>query len=293
MAQWTVNRLVRIGAGSAPGRFALRVARDLGDLELFDRGMTLAAHAFTSVLPILIVAGALRAELAPEDGAVLAEHLGLNHASAEVLQKSLPGQAQELAATGVVGILLLIVAATSFARALERCYRRIWRTPRVSVRFAWRWLLAIVAVVLGIALIVMTRTVLRGGGAMPVLEFIVEAAVWSALWWWTSWIVINRRVSLIELLPGSVLAGIGFAVAGVLGRIVLPEVLATSAQRFGVLGMAFSYVGWLFSLMCVLLIAATIGRVVRLTISGQAWRRSVALPRAEATVLGGNATTRT
>ena len=97
----------------------------------------------------------------------------------------------------------------------------------------------------------------------------------------------------IELLPGSVLAGIGFAVAGVLGRIVLPEVLATSAQRFGVLGMAFSYVGWLFSLMCVLLIAATIGRVVRLTISGQAWRRSVALPRAEATVLGGNATTRT
>ncbi|TYL53217.1 YhjD/YihY/BrkB family envelope integrity protein [Agromyces mariniharenae] len=304
MAQWTVNRLVRIGAGSAPGRFALRVARDLGDLELFDRGMTLAAHAFTSVLPILIVAGALRAELAPVDGAILAEHLGLNHATAEILERSLPGGAQELAATGVVGILLLVIAATSFARALERCFRRIWRTPRVGVRFAWRWLLAILAVLIGIALIVMTRTVLRGGGAMPVVEFILEAAVWSALWWWTSWIVINRSVRLIELLPGSVLAGIGFAAAGALGRVVLPEILATSAQRFGVLGMAFSYVGWLFSLMCVLLIAATVGRVVRLTVSGQAWRRSVALPRAEATVLGGrsaplgggeagNATTRT
>lgn len=151
MAQWTVNRLVRMGAGSAAGRFALRVARDLGDLELFDRGMTLAAHAFTSVLPILIVAGALRAELAPEDGAILAEHLGLNHATAEV--------------------------------------------------------------------------------------------------------------------------------AGVVGRLVLPDVLASSAQRFGVLGMAFSYVGWLFSLMCVLLVAATVGRVVHVTTSGQAWRYSVMVGR--------------
>lgn len=279
MAQWTVNRLVRMGAGSAAGRFALRVARDLGDLELFDRGMTLAAHAFTSVLPILIVAGALRAELAPEDGAILAEHLGLNHATAEVLEGSLPGQAQELAATGVVGILLLFIAATSFARALERCYRRIWRTPRVGVRFAWRWLLAIVAVIIGVALIVTTRTVLRGGGAMPVVEFIAEAAVWSALWCWTSWVVINRTVSLTALLPGSVLAGIGFAVAGVVGRLVLPDVLASSAQRFGVLGMAFSYVGWLFSLMCVLLVAATVGRVVHVTSSGQAWRYSVMVGR--------------
>lgn len=76
MAGWTMHRLVRAGARSDPGRFMLRLARDLGDLGLIDRGMTLAAHVFTSIIPILIVAGALRASLDARSGPIFAEHLG-------------------------------------------------------------------------------------------------------------------------------------------------------------------------------------------------------------------------
>lgn len=278
MARWTVNRLVRAGARSASGRFALRVARDLGNLQLVDRGMTLAAHVFTSILPILIVAGALRASLDPQTGPIFAEHLGLDEATAEILEKSLPGEAQELRATGVLGVILLVVAATSFARALERSFRTIWRAPTVSIKFAWRWLAALAAVVIGLALVVATRIIVVGVGPIPVIEFIAEVAVWGALWWIASWIVINRRVSLRELLPGSVLAGLGFAVAGLFGRVFLPPLLADSAMRFGVLGMAFTYIGWLLVLACILLIAATVGRVAYLTYSGRAWRRSVTTP---------------
>ena len=56
MAQLPVNRLMRAGVRTATGRFAIRALRDIRDLELFDRAMTLAAQAFTSILPILIVA---------------------------------------------------------------------------------------------------------------------------------------------------------------------------------------------------------------------------------------------
>ena len=104
--------------------------------------------------------------------------------------------------------------------------------------------------------------------------------LWGALWWIASWVVVNRRVSLRELLPGSVLAGLGFAVAGMVGRVVLPPLLADSANRYGVLGMAFTYIGWLLVLACVLLVAATSGRVVYLTYTGRAWRRSVSAPTA-------------
>ena len=151
MARWTMNRLVRTGARSASGRFALRVARDLGDIELIDRGMTLAAHVFTSILPILIVAGALRSRLDPQSGPIFAEHSVSTRRRREILEKSLPGGAQELRATGVIGVILLVIAATSFARALERSLRTIWRTPTVSIKFAWRWLAALVAVVIGLA----------------------------------------------------------------------------------------------------------------------------------------------
>ena len=278
MARWTVNSLVRAGARSASGRFVLRVARDLGNLELVDRGMTLAAHVFTSILPILIVAGALRSRLDPQTDPIFAEHLGFDDATAEILEKSLPGGAQELRATGVIGVVVLVIAATSFARALERSLQTIWHTPTVSIKFAWRWLVTIVAVIIGIALIVATRIIVHGDGAIPVIEFIAEVAIWSALWWIASWIVINRRVSLRELLPGSVLAGVGFAIAGQVGRVVLPPLLADAATRFGVLGMAFSYIGWLLALTGILLIAATVGRVAYLTYTGQAWRRSIAAP---------------
>jgi membrane protein len=101
------------------------------------------------------------------------------------------------------------------------------------------------------------------------------AELWGALWWVASWIVVNRRISLRELLPGSVLAGIGFAVAGRFGRVFLTPLLADSALRFGVLGLAFTYIGWLLVLACILLIAVTVGRVVYLTSSGRAWRHSV------------------
>ena len=91
MARWTVNRLVHTGARSASGRFVLRAARDLGDIQLVDRAMTLAAHVFTSILPILIVAGALRSRLDPASGPIIAEHLGFDEATAQILEDSLPG----------------------------------------------------------------------------------------------------------------------------------------------------------------------------------------------------------
>ena len=275
MARWTVTRMARTGARSPSGRFALRVMRGLGDIQLVDRGMTLAAHVFTSIIPILIVAGALSSRLDSTSTSVFAQHLGLDGPTAEILVKSLPGGEQELRATGVIGVILLVIAATSFARALERSIRAIWHTPSVGIKFAWRWLVAVVAVVLGVVLIVATRIIVVGdGGAMPLIEFIAEVVVWGALWWIACWIVINRQLSLRALLPGAVLAGVGFAVAGLLGRAFLPPLLADSALRFGVLGIAFTYIGWLLVLSLILLVAATVGRVVYLTSIGQAWRRS-------------------
>jgi uncharacterized BrkB/YihY/UPF0761 family membrane protein len=282
MSQTPVERLVRASVRSSAGRFVMRAVRDIRDLELFDRAMTLAAQAFTSILPILIVAASLRGSLNPEVDSMFAQSLNLDEHTADLVQQSMPEQTDGATAAQIIGALLLIVAATSFARALERCFRRIWRTPRPSIRFAWRWVAAIIAIVVGIVLVAGTRSVVRGTGPMPVLQFVVEAVIWSVLWWITTWIVINRSVSLRALLPGSVLAGLGFAGAAVVGRVYLPRALAASAEQFGILGLAFSYIGWLFVLMAVFLVAATIGRVIHLAVIGRLWSRSGEAPAARA-----------
>ncbi|KAF2412065.1 hypothetical protein B1729_16990 [Microbacterium sp. B35-04] len=227
--------------------------------------MTLAAHVFTSILPLLIVAGAIRSRLDPGSGPILAEHMGLDAATADILEKSLPGGVQELRATGVIGAVLLIIAATSFARALERSLHTIWGTPTISIKFAWRWLAAVVCVIVGLGFILATRIFVRGDGPVSVVAFFAEVILWTAVWWLTSWIVINRLVGLRQLLPGALLAGIGFALAGLVARVVLPPLLADSATRFGVLGMAFTYIGWLLVLAFILLVGAAVGRVIYLT----------------------------
>ena len=278
MAQPLMNRLVRASVRSAAGRFLMRALRDIRDLELFDRAMTLAAQAFTSILPILIVAGSLRGRLNPEADAMFAQSLNLDDHTAELVRESMPQQTGGVTVSQVGGALLLIIAATSFARALERCFRRIWRTPKASIRFAWRWVAAIIAIVIGVLLVAATRNVARGTGAISVMQFVVESMIWCVLWWIASWVVINRSVSLRALLPGSVLAGVGFALAAVVGRVYLPGVLASSANQFGVLGLAFSYIGWLFVLMAVFLVAATIGRVIHLAAIGRLWSQSGEAP---------------
>jgi len=280
MAQPLMNRLVRASVRSGAGRLVVRALRDIRELELFDRAMTLAAQAFTSILPILIVAGSLRGSLNPEADALFAQSLNLDDQTAQLVAESMPQQTGGVTVTQVVGALLLIIAATSFARALERCFRRIWRTPRASIRFAWRWVAAIVAIVIGIVLVAGTRYVVRGTGALSAVGFIVESVIWGVLWWIASWIVINRSVSLRALLPGSALAGLGFALAAVIGRVYLPGVLDSSADQFGILGLAFAYIGWLFVLMAVFLVAATIGRVIHLAAIGRLWSHSGEIPAA-------------
>jgi uncharacterized BrkB/YihY/UPF0761 family membrane protein len=269
-----VNRLTRAGVRSVPGRIVLRALRELRDLELFDRAMTLAAQAFTSVLPVLIVSGQYRRRLNPDAQNILADNLSLDGRTANLVEQAIPVPDEGVTIAQVVGVLLLIIAATSFSRALERCFRKIWGTPKASIRFAWRWVAAILAIVIGFVFVVATRFVLRGTEAASVLGFLVEAAIWCGLWWLAAWIVINRSVSLRALLPGSVLAGIGLAVSTQVGRVYLPAALASSAEQFGVLGLAFTYIGWLFVLMSVLLAAVAIGRVLHLAFVGRLWSRS-------------------
>ena len=83
----------RVNAGvgrTAPGRFLLRAANALADIEVFDRSMTLAAQAFTSLLPLIIVAAAIRHGDTQPIGQGLSQYLGLSNSATEVIERSLP-----------------------------------------------------------------------------------------------------------------------------------------------------------------------------------------------------------
>src|SRR5687767_12984787 len=119
------------------GRMLLRTSAGLVRVQIFDRSMTVAAQAFTSIFPVLIM---LRLVLGQRHSAQLASLAHLPRASQRVLQAAFGDRG--LNSFGVVGSLVVLISATSLARALARTYGAIWDQPRLpsGLRASWRWL---------------------------------------------------------------------------------------------------------------------------------------------------------
>jgi hypothetical protein len=247
---------------TALGRFVMRTTNALVELEVLDRAMTLAAQAFISILPLVIAVAALRRGDAEPIGRGLSTYLGLNESAANALESAVPASSDVFSALGWFGTLLLVVSATAFSRALERFYARVWSKPKLGFRAAWRLFAVLAAILLGLVMVQLTRSILRAEGSYLVLRSIAEFVLWTVVWLLIGWIVLNRTVSFRLLLPGAVLCGVGLAIAGGVGRIYLPIALSSSAEQFGALGITIAYVGWLFVLMSVVVIAVTVGQVL-------------------------------
>jgi membrane protein len=251
----TVRRVQR----TAVGRLATRTVTGLARIELFDRAMTLAAQAFTSVLPVIILIAVLRPRRPDDLGAVIAEQLGLPPGAQRALLESLPEAAEASASFGFFGALVVLLGATSFSRALERMYARIWDVPRPGLHGSWRWLAALLAVVVALVVIRFTRGVLDALPVPVLWQATASAAVWAVVWSLVPWLLLKGQVALRLVAAGGVPTGLALALTGLPGSVYLPIALGAGARQFGALGIAFAYIGWLFVLSMVVVVGAVLG----------------------------------
>ena len=111
-------------------RLGLQLTREFQRLEPFDRAMTLAAQAFTSIFPLVIATLSFLDR--PDAGRLseqLADTLGLPSSTRSTLADALPEESDQAATFGVLGVLIVLVSATSFSRALTRMYAKAWSIP--------------------------------------------------------------------------------------------------------------------------------------------------------------------
>jgi membrane protein len=251
----TADRL----ASRWPGRVAMRSTGKFVQIELFDRSMAVAAQLFTSVIPVLIVFGAGLAGTSPGS----ADALGVPEEARLVMDEALQASA-ESATYGVLGVLVVLAAATSLSRALSRAFAAVWDLPRPTFRLtsAWRW----VAVVLVLALaLVATRTLsrlLRNVPPAAVDEALVLLCLDVAVALFLPWFLLSGRVRPRMLLPGALLFGLVMLLLRPASSAVLPAAVQASAERYGSIGVAFTYLAWLYALSFCLLTTSVLGQVV-------------------------------
>jgi membrane protein len=244
-------------------RMTTATIRDFRELEVLDRAMTLAAQAFTSVFPLIIAIAAIRPEQGDSLGDDLADILSSPEASRRVLEEAFPSEPRTFGAFGVVGVLIVLISSTSFTRALARMYSRIWQvTPPGRLRGAWRWIAALLAIAVTVIVLGLLQRVWQGIPADTLLDAITGFLLSTVIWTWTPWVLLAGKVGWRALLPGGTLMGVGTGVISLGSHFYLPRALNSAAGQFGALGIAFTYISWLFVVMVVLVGTTLVGAVI-------------------------------
>ncbi|HYN96550.1 MAG TPA: YhjD/YihY/BrkB family envelope integrity protein [Pilimelia sp.] len=259
--------------GHRIGQLLLHTVRELLRVQIFDRSMTLAAQAFTSVFPILIMLGALFGQ---RIRASLADTVHLPEATQHLFQEAL--RSSGMNSFGALGCLIVLLSATGLARALTRAYAAVWEvrgTPHGPAAL-WRWLVTVLALVL---LMVGTRAIGATTAGLPLPHVLTGAILFVAdcgLTVLVPRLLLGRCVPLRKLLAGGCAYALFMLALRPAGGLYLPRSLRVSEERYGTIGLAFTYISWLYVLSFALLVSAVVGRVLNddvTRLAGQVRRR--------------------
>jgi len=244
--------------GTPLGILIERVTRGFTEIEPFDRAMTLAAQSFVSIVPIMIVTTALRPQ-AESFGSVMGDTLGLSDSVQATLAGSIPASASVASSVGFFGLLIAFFSATAYSRALERMYLKVWDVPKPPLRTAWRWLATILAVMVAISLLALTQAILADRPFDNVLEVAARLVIWTVVWTYVPWALMRTKITVRALAFTGAVTGVALTLLAGVGSIYLPIVLTTGAEEFGVLGLVFTYISWLFTLSFAIVVATVVG----------------------------------
>ena len=217
--------------------------------------MAIAAQAFTALIPLLILIGAL----APNEkqnvvaDAVIAKFRLGGDASAAV-RRLFDHPAG--ASTGALSVVLLVFSGVSLTRRLQRTYQQAWDLPpNKGLRNSFNALLGLATLVTEIALLYSVRSLVRPLPTGWVLGVPVSAVGTVVLWTSIPWLLLDRRIRWFRLLPAGVLTAVCTAVYGIATTVYMPQLFETYSLRYGLFGVTLALVGWL---LCVSVIVVAV-----------------------------------
>jgi len=238
-----------------------RIGGQLVSVGILDMATRLAAQAFLTALPLLFaIASFSPAPVRQEFRRTVRLLLGTSGPVLAQVDEVYAGGDQARETWGAVGVLVAVLSATAFSRALQRLCERAWHLPRSGLRtVAWRWGAWLVVWVTAL----LFQGVLRDGfGAGPLLGVPLQLVGACLLWWWTQHLLLAGRVGWLPLLPGALLTGLGVVLFSVVSGLWLPHSLRLSVERYGPLGSVFTLLSWLILFFATVVVGISVGYVI-------------------------------
>ena len=161
-----------------------------------------------------------------------------------------------------MSLLIVLLSATSFARALTRMYAKAWSVRPPGWRSPWRWIVAIVAIASCTVFLEVVERAAQGDDAAVAGAMVLVLVVNAVLWTWVPSILLARQISWRMLVLGGTLMAVVTVVLTSAGRIYLPLALQHAEGKYGELGVAFALIGWLFAVAFALICTTVLGSVL-------------------------------
>jgi membrane protein len=250
LATWLLNTWL--------GRVGIGTAWSLQRIEIFDRAMAVAAQLFTSVFPLLI----LLASWFGDTGHLFSDTLGMPPEAESQVDVALKESGS--AAFGIVGAVIVLASATSLSRALARAFAAVWSLsrPKSSPAAVWRWVAVVLAIALSLVALRRSQTVADGVPPAHLWSEVVAFLLYAGLAIFVPWVLLSGAVTARALATGAVLFGVVMVAVRPFSNLWLSRSLEASADRYGSIGVAFTYLAWLYLVAWIFLAAAVIGQVL-------------------------------
>ena len=253
------SRIRRSAAGFAARLEVTALGRlwsRLLELEFVDRSVALAAKAFVSFFPLLILVAAVTpGGVRQEMLAIITNRLGVSGEALETVRQAFASADQTREATELLSALITVAFAVSFTTALQRVYLRAWRRPPGGgVRNKGRGAVWVGGFVLLMIVVSLIRSLLPGASGQ-LLSWAVGLAGATCLWWWTARLMLRGEVRWRALLPTAVITGVGTWIYALVASVWMPSNLSNQYAEFGAFGIAMAIVTW-FTGLAFLIVAA-------------------------------------
>jgi membrane protein len=218
-----------------------------------DRSLALGAQAFSALVPLLIVLEAAE----PGDRSLaddLVRRFHLHGAAATSVRQAFAVAPSDESTVTALGVVVLVVSVLSFTRRLQRLYEDTWKLDARS----WKgtgWGLAWIAL---LTVWLVLHPLLDGAftGRAAVVLSLAGVLLIALL---TPYVLLGRRLPWRTLLPQAGLCAAGLVALGVWTTIYMPRAIASSAGRYGAIGVAFAMLTWLWGMGIVLVGSAVYG----------------------------------
>jgi membrane protein len=175
-------------------------------------------------------------------------------------------------ATGVFSVLLLVFSGVSLTRRMQHLYEQTWRlAPRRGVGHTAHAGLGLAALLIGIALLYVARSLVAPLPLPGLMVLVVSGCAGFLMWTTVPWLLLDRRLDWRRLIPLGALTALATTLYGVVSTVYMPDLLETYSRRYGLFGVTLALVGWLL-VISMILVAATVV-AAELDRAPEAWAR--------------------